>query len=197
MLQARNEAALDRGVRVGEFGATQEMEAARLAQQASQFGLGQELERERLEQQAGQFATTGEQEAARLAQQAELERERLAQQAGQFTTTAEQEAARLLQARNEAALDRGVRIGEFGATTDLQQQALDLQKQQQLTDILQEVGGDVDMGSALGYTGEGEIEGLLEQDLMQQLIALGLQRPNLSNVLVGEPAYKAYKKGKS
>jgi len=145
LLQARNEAALDRWVRIGEFGATIE------------------------EQRAGR------------GQAAELERERLAQQAGQFTTTAEQEAARLLQARNEAALDRGVRIGEIGATTGLQQQALDLQKEQAdaetnrllLSTLLATADDHEAQRAMLGYNDTV----FANQEMMALMRALGLRQP--------------------
>jgi len=114
---------------MGEFGATQDLERERMAQQASQFETTGEQEAARLAQQASQFATTGEQEAARLAQQAkeavegrqfemgmegsrqDLERERLAQQASQFATTGEQEAARLAQ-----------QAGQFETSTQMEQE---------------------------------------------------------------------------
>jgi len=150
--QARNEAALDRGVRIGEFGAMQDLERERLEQQAGQFGLGQDLERERLEQQAGQFATTGEQEAARLRQ-----------------------------ARNEAALDRGVRIGEFGATQEAEaarlqmaQEQIDLQKQREIMGILGKAPDKLQ--SILGYKDEKEGEALRAADQLALLEALGYQR---------------------
>ena len=139
--EARSEAALDRGLRIGEFGATQEMEQARLAQQAQQFGEGQELERDRLAQAAseaaldrglrmGEFGATQEMEQARLAQQAQLEADRLSQQAQQFEAMGDRESAALAQERSEAALDRGVRMGEISANI-LEQQAARAQQGEQ------------------------------------------------------------------
>jgi hypothetical protein len=126
---------------MGEFGATQEMEQARLAQQAQQFGEGQELERDRLAQAAseaaldrglrmGEFGATQEMEQARLAQQAQLEADRLSQQAQQFEAMGDRESAALAQERSEAALDRGLRMGEISANI-LEQQAARAQQGEQ------------------------------------------------------------------
>ena len=141
LAQASSEAALDRGLRIGEFGATQDLEQARLAQQAQQFGEGQELERDRLAQAAseaaldrglrmGEFGVTQEMEQARLAQQAQLEADRLSQQAQQFEAMGDRESAALAQERSEAALDRGVRMGEISANI-LEQQAARAQQGEQ------------------------------------------------------------------
>ena len=130
LAQAASEAALDRGLRMGEFGATQEMEQARLAQQAEQFGQGQNLERQRLAQAASEAALDRGLRMGEFGATQDLDRERLAQQAEQFDTVGEREAAARAEARSEAALDRGVRMGEISANI-LEQQAARAQQGEQ------------------------------------------------------------------
>ena len=105
LAQASSEAALDRGLRMGEFGASIEEQRAARGQQA-------ELERERLAQAAKEAVEGRQFQMGMEGSRQDLERERLAQ------------------ASSEAALDRGLRIGEFGATQDLEQARLAQQAQQ-------------------------------------------------------------------
>ena len=141
LAQAASEAALDRGLRIGEFGATQDLEQARLAQQAQQFDtVGEREAAARAEARSeaaldrglrmGEFGATQEMEQARLAQQAQLEADRLSQQAQQFEAMGDRESAALAQERSEAALDRGVRMGEISANI-LEQQAARAQQGEQ------------------------------------------------------------------
>ena len=141
LAQAASEAALDRGLRMGEFGATQDLERERLAQQAEQFDtVGEREAAARAEARSeaaldrglriGEFGATQEMEQARLAQQAQLEANRLSQQAQQFEAMGDRESAALAQERSEAALDRSLRMGEVSANI-LEQQAARAQQGEQ------------------------------------------------------------------